>query len=212
MLYSGSCTINSVYYEDKEEVTFYKNGVKQFTGQIDITEGNSKSVTLSSQEGVIADEGVWTIKVPESFIYNGMMGNVDDERWNPAFTLTYIVQSTGEGSQESKRTIHVATAGSLSNHITESEKYTIEELTLTGELNGTDFRLLRDMAGNNYLGQLTDGKLKVLDFSSARIVAGGERYLDTDRINLRGGGLLAHFIIILRKTTNYPSGSLRGAS
>lgn len=81
-----------------------------------------------------------------------------------------------------KRTIHVSTAGTLPDLISEEEKYNIEELTLTGELNGTDFRLLRDMAGNNYLGERTNGILKVLDFSEAKIVAGGEKYLDTDNI------------------------------
>ena len=82
-----------------------------------------------------------------------------------------------------KRTIHVATAGTLPNLISESEKYIIEELTLTGELNGTDFRLLRDMAGCNYLGEETAGKLIVLDFSGARIVAGGEKYVDTSSLS-----------------------------
>ncbi len=66
--------------------------------------------------------------------------------------------------------------------IPESEKYSIEELTLTGELNGTDFRLLRDMAGCNYLCDTTEGKLRVLDFSAAKIVAGGEKYVDTDHL------------------------------
>ena len=86
---------------------------------------------------------------------------------------------TGDISS-TKRTIHVATAGTLPKYISESEKYNIEELTLTGELNGTDFRLLRDMAGCNYQGVETEGKLTVLDISGARIVAGGERYIDTD--------------------------------
>ena len=61
------------------------------------------------------------------------------------------------------------TAGTLSNYIPEDEKYSINELTLTGELNGTDFRLLRDMAGNNYLGQNTIGKLKVLSITKDKI-------------------------------------------
>jgi len=98
--------------------------------------------------------------------------------WNK---FTNIVEASGDDTS-TKRTIHVATAGTLPNLISESEKYTIEELTLTGELNGTDFRLLRDMAGNNYLGQNTDGKLNVLDLSGTRIVAGGEKYLDTDEV------------------------------
>lgn len=99
--------------------------------------------------------------------------------WNK---FTNIVEASG-GDTSTKRTIHVATAGTLPNLISESEKYTIEELTLTGELNGTDFRLLRDMAGCNYLGERTEGKLSVLDMSGAKIVAGGEKYLDTKSIS-----------------------------
>lgn len=47
----------------------------------------------------------------------------------------------------SKRTIHVETAGTLSTLLSANERYLIEELTLSGELNGTDIHLLRDMAG-----------------------------------------------------------------
>ena len=67
-----------------------------------------------------------------------------------------------------KRTIHVATAGTLPNFISDAEKYQIEELTLTGELNGTDFRLLRGM------------ELKVLDLLNTTIVGGGDPYIDSD--------------------------------
>ena len=71
----------------------------------------------------------------------------------------------------------MATAGTLPDLISESEKYTIEELTLTGELNGTDFRLLRDMAGYNYLGVHTNGTLHELDMTDVRIVKGGDSYV-----------------------------------
>ena len=50
-------------------------------------------------------------------------------------------------SSQVKRTIHVETAGTLPTLISEEEKYEIEELTLSGELNGTDFKFIRDMAG-----------------------------------------------------------------
>ena len=99
-----------------------------------------------------------------------------------------IVEAEGNNTS-TKRTIHVAAAGTLPNLISEAEKYDIEELTLTGELNGTDFRLLRDMAGNNYLGQDTEGRLTVLDLSNATIVAGGEKYLDTSSIKGNGGSI-----------------------
>ena len=93
----------------------------------------------------------------------------------------------------SKRIVHVAEAGSLPTLISEAEKYLIEDLTLTGELNGTDFRLLRDMAGNNYKGEVTEGKLKVLDLSGASIVEGGDSYLDAKSISYsykRGNGTM----------------------
>ena len=93
---------------------------------------------------------------------------------------------------QTSKTINVETAGTLPSLISDEEKYTIEELTLTGNLNGTDFRLLRDMAGNNYLGEPTEGRLTVLDLSGASIVAGGEKYLDVDMINnsdlMKGSG------------------------
>lgn len=71
----------------------YKDGVKQFTAPISLTEGNTKSVTIAHTRGVITEEGVWTFEVPGQAIYNGMMGNAADERWNPTFTLTYTVES-----------------------------------------------------------------------------------------------------------------------
>ena len=91
-------------------------------------------------------------------------------------------------SAQTKRTIHVATAGTLPNLISEDEKYQIEELTLTGELNGTDFKLIRDMAGvsfyfKNYQGAFypeTSGILKSLNLSNADIVNGGEGYVIAD--------------------------------
>ncbi len=96
---------------------------------------------------------------------------------------------TDDSSQDpTKRTIHVATAGTLPNLISADEKYQIEELTLTGELNGTDFKLIRDMAGvsfkfKNYQGAYypeTNGILWSLDLSNAKIVSGGEGYVIAD--------------------------------
>lgn len=94
--------------------------------------------------------------------------------------LMLSLTSFAQGS----RSIHVATAGTLAEQISEGEKYTIEQLTVTGELNGTDFRLLRDMAGNDWQGSLTEGKLRTLDLSGANIIEGGQNYLETTVINI----------------------------
>ncbi len=91
---------------------------------------------------------------------------------------------------ESKKTINVETAGTLSTLIPETEKYLIEDLTLTGNLNGTDIRLLRDMAGNNYKGEVTEGKLRILDLSGASIVEGGDPYLESSSIKTTVGATM----------------------
>ena len=89
---------------------------------------------------------------------------------------------TNAQTNQTKRTIHVATAGTLPNLISEDEKYQIEELTLTGELNGTDFRFIRDLAGggidldNLWKPVYTDGQLKRLDISDVSIKKGGTFY------------------------------------
>lgn len=90
----------------------------------------------------------------------------------------------------SSKTINVATPGTLPSLITAAERYQIEELTLTGNLNGTDFRVIREMAGNDYLGQATAGSLKILDLSGANIVAGGENYLETNEIRHSSGSTI----------------------
>ena len=75
-----------------------------------------------------------------------------------------------------KMNIHVETAGTLSTSIKESDKYQIISLKLTGNLNGTDIRFIREMAGRNIEGEETAGRLSVLDLSGANIVYGGDYY------------------------------------
>ena len=92
-----------------------------------------------------------------------------------------------------KRTIHVETAGKLYSLISAEDKYLIEELTLTGEINGSDLSVIRDMAGKrkairsyeiNSFDDFddTDGRLSVLDMSDVKIVRGGV-YLDFDGLD-----------------------------
>jgi len=81
---------------------------------------------------------------------------------------------------ELSKTVHVATAGTLSSLITEDEKFQITDLTLTGDLNGSDILFLKAMAGTLREGGSTGtGSLSVLDISGANIVSGGEAYYAT---------------------------------
>ena len=73
-------------------------------------------------------------------------------------------------------TIKLEKAGTLPDRIGSSRKYKITNLKIIGEINGTDLRMIREMAGRDYIGNSTDGKLSVLDLSEAKIVEGGDCY------------------------------------
>ena len=70
-------------------------------------------------------------------------------------------------------TIKLDEAGTLPDRIGSSRKYQITNLKLVGEINGTDLRMIREMAGSDYYGGSTEGNLSVLDLSEAKIVIGG---------------------------------------
>ena len=73
-------------------------------------------------------------------------------------------------------TIKLEKAGTLPDRIGSSKKYKITNLKIIGEINGTDLKMIREMAGSNSTGNSTDGKLSVLDLSEAKIVEGGDCY------------------------------------
>lgn len=73
-------------------------------------------------------------------------------------------------------TVKLDKAGTLPDRIDASKKYLITYLKLVGEINGTDFRMIREMAGRDYRGDVTEGNLSVLDLSEAKIVEGGDYY------------------------------------
>ena len=72
--------------------------------------------------------------------------------------------------------IQLEKAGTLPDRIASSKKYKITNLKIIGEINGTDLRMIREMAGRDSSGDSTDGKLSVLDLSEAKIVEGGDCY------------------------------------
>ena len=75
-------------------------------------------------------------------------------------------------------TIKLDKAGTLPDKIGSSKKYKITNLKIVGEINGTDWRLICDMASNDEYGR-TKGKLSTLDLSDAKIVGGGNSYINT---------------------------------
>ena len=66
------------------------------------------------------------------------------------------------------KTVNIETAGQLSNLLSDWEKKDIKELKIIGKMNGSDFKIIRDMATNN--------KLSFIDLSETNIVSGGDYY------------------------------------
>ena len=74
-------------------------------------------------------------------------------------------------------TIKLDEAGTLPNKIGSTKKYQITNLKIIGEINGTDWCFIREMAGCDYNCEKTGGKLSMLDLSDAKIVKGGLPYI-----------------------------------
>ena len=86
------------------------------------------------------------------------------------------IQAANDDLITKQITIKLDEAGTLPDKISESQKNLITNLKIVGEMNGTDLKFIREMAGCDYDGKETDGKLSILDLSDAKIVEGGSAY------------------------------------
>ncbi len=93
------------------------------------------------------------------------------------------IQAANDDLITKQITINLDKAGTLPNKIASSEMYKITNLEIIGEINGTDWNMIREMAGRDNRGYGTEGKLSVLDLSEAKIVAGGDYYYDDNLFN-----------------------------
>lgn len=82
------------------------------------------------------------------------------------------------GSTVGQTVVRLDKAGTLADKIDKDQKYKITDLKVVGDINGSDVRLLRDMAGSDYMMYYTDGQLANLDLSEANIVEGGDPYFE----------------------------------
>ena len=110
------------------------------------------------------------------------------------FTLKYLflttvfmlfgclsIQASDDDLITEQITIKLDKAGTLPNKIESSKKYKITNLKIVGEINGTDLRMIREMAGLDYEANITEGKLSVLDLSETKIVVGGDYYYNSSK-------------------------------
>lgn len=85
------------------------------------------------------------------------------------------------GAAAEVTSVNVTEPGTLSTIISQDQKFSITELTVTGYINGDDIGFIREMAGVSLSGYNTptDGQLVKLNLYDATIVAGGY-YIDSN--------------------------------
>ncbi len=91
----------------------------------------------------------------------------------------YKLSANMVSEEERPTVINVATAGTFEDTIYDeyhSNCYKLTSLKVTGNLNGSDIRFLRKLAGRKEEGTATSGKLTYLDLTEANIVSGGDYY------------------------------------
>lgn len=84
-----------VEIEVSKPIRMFKDG--EYFGGVKLSKvvGNDSQVMLEIQGYTepITDLGVYTIEIPEATIYNNSRGDEEFERYNPAFTLEYIISN-----------------------------------------------------------------------------------------------------------------------
>lgn len=200
-------------------VTLTTNGSETLSGQAKITPtlsgepscemlGTGKSITLKCAEPVTISSDAnsptdfWLV-LPPVTLANGFtvtvqnnMGNTQEFKVDKSFTFArnMYYNLTEEVEIDNDGMIYVAKAGTLPTLISEDEKYEITELTILGDLNGTDINFIREMGGLTVGDNTTEGKLSYLDLSGANFVEGGDEithynddeyhyYMDNDTYN-----------------------------
>ena len=86
------------------------------------------------------------------------------------------IQAANDDLITKQITIKLDEAGTLPDKIGSSRMYKITNLKIVGKIDGTDWDMIRMMAGRDYHGDVTKGNLSVLDLSEAKIVNGGGYY------------------------------------
>lgn len=76
--------------------------------------------------------------------------------------------------------VNVEEPGTLPDKISDADKDRITDLKIIGELNGTDVRFVREMAGADFYNKKTAGNLCRLDMTEATFGEGGEAYCHSE--------------------------------
>lgn len=106
---------------------------------------------------------------------------------NNEYKIKETITIYQEGINHISKIYEVKEAGTLPSIIDDKLKYKISELKLSGNLNGTDIKFIREMAGRDVNGNETPGILTILDITDTKIISGGDYYCDANYFdNIKG--------------------------
>lgn len=198
--------MNEDYEKREGEITF-KSGDKSETVKV-YQAGGAILLLSQNEYNVSDKGDTISVDIKSNIEFGVQMPNVDwvvDEassRGMSSHTLKYIVKSNETydsrsaeiifydknsdlkdtvkviQSRKEVTSLHVAEPGTLKDLINESDKNKIFNLKISGNINGTDIKFLREMLGRDYKDLPTEGSLEILDLQDANIVKGGESYYE----------------------------------
>lgn len=210
--------IATQFTPSEESTTYFITGIDfdANSGEQTITFTTNKQWTASSTESWClvtpygsSSDGTMTIKVSENVSYKNREAVVTLKTGELSNNIT--VRQSGSGTAK----IHLDSPGTLEQQLCGDDcsnpwvaMLNIKELTISGELNGTDFKFLRE--------HMLD--LEGLDLSEARIVSGGdsyyfyELYTETDKVTdwLLAGFMKAESIKLPTSITSIGEGAFAG--
>lgn len=192
-------------YEKRIGQIYFKS--QQKTETVNIYQTGGPIILLSQNEFTVSDKGeTISVEIKSNCEYGIQMPNVDwifeeSSRVASSHTLKYMITANESEINRSAQIIfydndsYIADtltiiqnhkgfkeiknlkAGDLSKIISSSERQTISELYLSGDLNGSDIQVIREMGGCDVNGDYTNGILKTLDIQNCNIVSGGNPYI-----------------------------------
>lgn len=143
------------------------------------------NVFMLTPEGISDNPVTWTSSNPSvASVSNGKVTAVGSGNTTITAEMTYGGKTYTKSCDvkvisfaAGEKVVFMPEAGCLSEFLTQTEIEDLTKLTIFGNLNGTDVRILRAMAGRDHNDNATGYSLQELDLTNANFVYGGESYM-----------------------------------
>ena len=167
---------------------------------IHIDEENSQWIKLVQNAATKSlKQGKLFFQIEENSEVKSRVGNIVFTSIASALADTIRIIQEAKQIEEKHVKVYVEKAGTLKT-LLDVETDLITHLEISGFINGTDLRLIREMAGVDYYGNPTSGQLRELDIAQATICSGGTNYSQygssANIDNIIPGGCFSHTNLI----------------